>query len=1283
MKSSKSNEMKPVFAAYLNMARQNAYVTLVHISKLMGIHEKRTEGELSKFTVITDLTTERRAERVEKIKKLFHKHFPFLIPMINHELSLLNKVEKDEGTNSLKGEQQPMENQIEMADTRLYADILTKALDLLSDLRNEYTHYLPEADPDVRASLHQAALPRLTQCLAESFREVDKRYFSTDKSSRFEELEDEEKKHFMAQGKERIKILLDKAKKDGGVYKLATKKQTLTDTGILFFISLFLHKKYETMLIDSVQLFNKQTTETEKKIIREAFGVYRIRLVKERMESQRSGYALGMDMLNELQKCPKELFDILPCDKQSVFRVKRAKEVEPETEDGNGQSANEALLVRNADRFPYFALQYIDEMGLFKQLRFQVSLGKFRFEFYRKNCIDIEIDNTDSQDKRMRSLQKEINGFGRLNEIEQERRIKYGGWLLTEERKSEKMEEAEQKGLRLEDVLTEPYMTDQYAHYVMNGNRVGLKMLSGNKGEESLLYLPELQTKTVNERIRADSVCLQPDCWLSIYELPALMFHQMLCKDGDKFRTEKIITGYLKAIKDFFRDVCEKKINKENIFPATEWNPDDLYALDKNHKPILTDRARKTLALYINTHYHVTIRANALPGKMIQYLTGLELDDANSRFRKMAKERVDQMLEKTEYRLEMFKKEHKRLFSEWNKVSDEEYTDIRGDKPHSPDIRDNACRDKKYTDIRAGKLAAYLTADFLRFQPFTREQNNKVTGLNYQVLQSTLALYQCPLNKLRALLVGAKLLDQPLPKMDHPFLRNVLSKEPKSISAFYQNYLEEKIVYLKKTQTHIKNNGSYDKSFLHPDKVRWAERSEQFYLDLAKRYLGGPIELPRGLFEPKIKEILRKKYADEKNSETYVKEIADALNQTDKWCNVTYLIALYFRHCVKDSSQPFYKTEPEYGFTRTYTYFNTLIPSNGTSTTAEGNKQNKTDELIQRFCTLEDMDAWTRKNEQGVADVEKWTETYLSDIEKNKPNKHSKNSGVKTGTNKIDIEKNKLNKYRLEYKENEKVLRRYRVQDMLAFLMAKELLLNKMGTRIEIAGKSGCFELNAEQRANIEKCKLNAFLPSNKEEDKGVLSLTLPFYLKLIVKTKEGKKEKVIYQDELKLKNYGEFFQFVYDDRVRTLLPYVIDNSIERQLLDRELEAYDRHRAAIFKQIQTAENVIIESHPEIKDERRENYYYIARTDKAGHATHRLPVKNNFNAMLRVQLGEADNREDSSVIVEIRNAFSHNRYVKYLTLPEQTSLPGLADYLVKYLNEMLKKTKLSEDFLKKK
>ena len=87
---SNSLENKPVFAAYLNMARQNAFETLCHISKLMGIElddaEKEKENRLWEMKVVKELSVEEiKSERKLKLIKLFHTHFPFLKPILDVE----------------------------------------------------------------------------------------------------------------------------------------------------------------------------------------------------------------------------------------------------------------------------------------------------------------------------------------------------------------------------------------------------------------------------------------------------------------------------------------------------------------------------------------------------------------------------------------------------------------------------------------------------------------------------------------------------------------------------------------------------------------------------------------------------------------------------------------------------------------------------------------------------------------------------------------------------------------------------------------------------------------------------------------------------------------------------------------------------------------------------------------------------------------------------------------------------------------------------------------------
>lgn len=74
---SKTPEMNPVFAAYLNLARHNAYRSLTHISKLMQIPESKEEAKMIEFGLWKNLTSGTGPEKV-KIIKMLQRHFPLL-----------------------------------------------------------------------------------------------------------------------------------------------------------------------------------------------------------------------------------------------------------------------------------------------------------------------------------------------------------------------------------------------------------------------------------------------------------------------------------------------------------------------------------------------------------------------------------------------------------------------------------------------------------------------------------------------------------------------------------------------------------------------------------------------------------------------------------------------------------------------------------------------------------------------------------------------------------------------------------------------------------------------------------------------------------------------------------------------------------------------------------------------------------------------------------------------------------------------------------------------------
>lgn len=76
-RKSKTAELKPVFAAYLNMARHNFYRSLLHISQLMQIPETKEEEKMAEFSLWNKLNAGTPPEKL-KIIKLLQRQFPIM-----------------------------------------------------------------------------------------------------------------------------------------------------------------------------------------------------------------------------------------------------------------------------------------------------------------------------------------------------------------------------------------------------------------------------------------------------------------------------------------------------------------------------------------------------------------------------------------------------------------------------------------------------------------------------------------------------------------------------------------------------------------------------------------------------------------------------------------------------------------------------------------------------------------------------------------------------------------------------------------------------------------------------------------------------------------------------------------------------------------------------------------------------------------------------------------------------------------------------------------------------
>jgi len=1031
------------FAAYYNMARHNMYETLCYISKISGIQEgeDNKESKIEDMQLLRVLTTKGHPEEKIRIEKLIYKHLPLFRPAVED----LRKKSKEN-----------------VKSPELLAKVIKNWAKVITYYRDKFTHYVfidKRHENKEFLNAEMSVANDLNQIFTASARVIKERFgLST-------ELE------FLTKGRYRTQTIDGKRStklNPNFIYSLQDKNERLNKMGLIFLACQLIEKKYASMLFDQQGYMGRDIyfdfTPAQCKYIREVFSAHRIVLPRGRMDVERNEITIAMDMFNELGKCPKELFEIISKEEQKRFRTK------------SETTGEEVLLMRHSDRFATLALQYIDNRKVFEKIRFQLSLGKYRYKFYDKTCVD--------GDTHVRILQKELNGFGRINEIELLKEEKWGGLIR-------KFEDA-----KIDTAETKPYITDQYPQYLFNGNRIGIYFNSAHgKAMRNGAYIPDIES---------GAHCIQPICWISNYELPALIFHHILTKDEKKSLTEKIIIDCVERYKKLFNDIAEGKVARTGN--ATS----DFEMISKEYG----------------------IEKSDIPRELQDYFNGTERDGIEQ----YAKAQIREMIEENRIRLEQFN-------SKLKKIEDGEVKYGKRD----------------YTEIRTGELAQYLAKDIVMFMP---KAKYKPTSKNYNVMQALLATFNgsesgSTLDEVDDMFDNIKACYWKNESDNHPFLEYVLGEEPKDIIAFYKIYLELRGEYLDKC---IKKMDLATIPFIHTERKRWEKRDEKFFKELAQRYATQPIELPRGLYDRAIKEYLKSKSI-----------LEDVIAQEQ--CNVTYLIARYMQDVLKDDSQQFYS-------------------------------------LPRHYSCLSEKDKYLSLTErEAIAKSDALNNFKKREREKENENRRGNrryNKGENKNTIKDRDTEEKFNSLYRKMDNNERILRRYKVQDMLLYLLACDIIKGIM--REDFGYKLSM--ITDGKNSNFFDYKMPEF--------------------KTTITLKEGKKF-TIKQQYLKIKNYGDFLKFIFDLRIDSLLSNGTKVEIDRNILEDELSNYDGSRPKVFETLLMIEKIVVEKHKELKD--------------LEHIT--------FGDVLNVIKMEEGEKK---ILRLIRNAFSHNYYptikdVNYDNMPE--------------------------------
>lgn len=1124
---------------------------------------------------------------------------------------------------------------------------------------------------------------------------------------------------------------------------MSSSEKGLSDVGLIYFLCLFLDKSVAFKMLEEVG-FTAQCTFTNKNagenidILQELMCMNRIRMVKAKLDSEMTETALGLDMINELRKCPKELYSVLGKDARNEFndettvyweeehrteaekkaiRAEASHEeceedesflieesIESIMDDDEQESAAEknvpkSTLVRWEDRFPQMALRYIDMTGMFSDIRFQLNLGKYRFAFYQHNA-EYSVDNQE----RLRILQKEMHGFGRIQEVSEEIKER---WKDVFEKKTV------EDGLTIkapDEVGQDPYITEQYPQYAINrkSHSIGLRWEGWNNDNRQnnidgqalrqhaeldrkkmfIPYLPNPQTiqETVKQKNNAERL-LMPQCTLSLYELPALLFYRYLLEkydEGNKSMAETRIKKYYDDLKAFLSDVGQGNLS-----------PDDFAAVNEQ-------AARNNLANYLRKHYN-GLRLSDIPEKIRKYLLNIATD-YYLKLKESAYRRLQERKIKVENALESYCTKFKRIGTKENKF------------------------DSMRATIKTGALGQALIRDIMDWLPNGSIARQRLTGQSYVALQSALSmlgqffenengkLKGVSLTELKNMMVKAGIINNTIDNRNsfhfHPFLHLIFNDTNiKTIEKFYESYLQREIKYISNTIDFLdKANGSYSLlstryrfvPFLHHDRERWSEPDAKAMQKMAVEYLNRPLQLPDGLFTQQILGLLKtipKGNVNDKNWNEFKNGIEKALEETDPTKrlanNASYLINLYFNLVEGDHSQPFYITNPiaddipspylhEYKVFKKF--YGETIPNTNKKTTpaytveklremlqnkdsinskietyvnkevAKYRKQKERD--FKRKNRKYEEELWDELKEQTKQRKRKWnTEEFRKEVEQ-KLNEKKAELEQTIEQYRIGLTKKQERMFK-KVNDNERAIRRYKTQDILLLIMARNLL-----------------------RAQNQEGEVNSNFQLKYVMTDSLLDQPIDFQWKVRLKTKDGSNQsKVIEQKGMKMKDYGQFYKFASDhQRLESLLSRLPDDVFKRAHIENEFSYYDSNRSEVFRQVYIIEAEAYKLRPELGDDdnaSEEWFYYLDK--KTGKLQ---PIRNSFIKLLEILAAGKDrilNNEEKVALQATRNAFGHNTYnvdleTVFKGKKEKKKIPEIANGIRDKIEEQTKALK---------
>ncbi|OFX35905.1 MAG: hypothetical protein A2X08_00015 [Bacteroidetes bacterium GWA2_32_17] len=803
------------FGAYLNMARLNIYNVSNHLAEKFGITAIENEEQISNSFL------------GDKENKVFKNKQNHIFSNLIRYLPIVKVFDF---------EKLPEEEKISLKDNfgkdfKELSDTLKIIFSEINEFRNDYSHYFSTEKKNKRKTKVSDKLKDFLNInYTRAIQYTKNRFINVFSDNDF--------------------CLAEEA-------KLVENDNTITQDGIVFFTSMFLDRENAFQFISKIKgLKGTQTKAFKAK--REVLMAFCINLPHDKFVSENTEQAFSLELINELNKCPKTLYNVISENEKQHFLPKLEDEqidnvlensVPYTIDDYENYIENITKKVRNKNRFSYFALKFIDQKELFKNWKFQIDLGKVVLDEYTKT-----LQGKDET----RTVVENAKAFGKLQHLNDEENV------LNKINKSESKTHFEQFA----------------PHYNFDNNKIGI-----SRKEDSAIFISRNTDKKVKFNLKQPL----PEAFLSIHELPKIILLEYL----ENGKTEQLINDFIeinnsKILNKKFIESIKSKLTDFNTFNKRSQGRKEKSAYKKEALKYLLDRKEKLNQIL--AEYNLNVKQ--IPTRILDYW----LNVADVQEKTAISDRIKLMKRDCMDRIKAMKKGKAPKIGEMATFIAKDIVDmIIGEE-----------KKKKITSFYYDKMQECLAlfADKEKKELFIHICNNelKLNESDGHPFLKNIILYDYRYTSD----LYRRYLEE---KADN---RNNLNKNDTSWLAKNFYFIEKVEVFDKrlnrmefKPQTVVKIK---DKSKI-PFTLRQLEKEKSSFDTWFENITKGkettdkkkPVDLPTNLFDNYLKELL-------------IKDLSKNNIKFNPKTNYNELFKLWWKECRKDKTQSFYNAEREYSF---------------------------------------------------------------------------------------------------------------------------------------------------------------------------------------------------------------------------------------------------------------------------------------------------------------------------------------------------------------------------------